>query len=67
MLRLKLDSSLATIVSCGVLHNIARKRGLPDIEDDANIANDDVPVGLPRYHNQGGNAYRAVYVQLFNA
>ena len=65
-LNLKLDSSLATIVSCGVLHNIAKMRNLPDVEADADVPDNVVPVAPPPNPQHGGNAYRAVYIQLYS-
>lgn len=63
-LAIKLDTSLAVIVACGVLHNIARTYNLPEFEDvhEAYLQEPEQPIQNP---NQGGRAQRAQLVRLF--
>ena len=63
-LRLKLDTSLAVIVACAVLHNICRQTGAP-LPDDGPVYVNDVPVPVPQNNNQGGQPLRAVLIRQF--
>ena len=65
-LRLKLDTSLAVIVACGVLHNIARKNRIPEPEVQEHVNNiAQVEIQPHPNPNQGGHATRERLIALF--
>lgn len=65
VLRLKLETSLAVIVACAVLHNFSRMNAVPMPEDDVAEGNVEVPVPQLDNPNQGGQAIRAALIRNF--
>ncbi|KAJ8309362.1 hypothetical protein KUTeg_014236 [Tegillarca granosa] len=63
-LRLKLRATLAVIIACAVLYNIARKMSLP-LPDDSDGEDEIVPVQAFGNANQGGQARRNLIIRHF--
>ena len=64
-LALKLDTTLAVIVACGVLHNLARQNGITEPQLYAQNGDAAVPMDPPPNPNQGGHAQRNRLIELF--
>ena len=66
-LRLKLDTSLAVISACGVLHNICTEQHVALPEPAAVVQENFNDVAVPNvdYQNYGGQAQRQRIINLF--
>ena len=62
-LRLKLDTALAVIVACAILHNIARSRHVPEL-NDVEVHDQEIPVDDARRDGVGAMAQRNRIIQI---
>ena len=64
VLRLEVEITLAVIVACAVLHNLACQMAAPLPQDEA-PEQPYIPVAIPAVVNQGGKPVRALMIRNF--